>query len=189
MTFAEPEEEMYSYVNVVQRVAKQFFSFAKHHPGSARQKHTQPGKRNLADRCSTSDQERLSDASVTEKDGCKNGKTTQESTKTSGGCNAGCCNATNNYLKDIKKRRLEETTAAMRKSVSLSDILHTLVSVSSLKEVTGDSDSWPGSTAWVLRRYMQPLEPRALTRGQTFPELKKNLHNKRGSSTDPHITA
>ena len=33
----------------IQRAAKKFFCFAKHHPGSARQKYTQPGKRNLAD--------------------------------------------------------------------------------------------------------------------------------------------
>ena len=35
----------------IQRAAKKFFCFAKHHPGSARQKYTQPGKRNLADLC------------------------------------------------------------------------------------------------------------------------------------------
>ena len=33
----------------VQRSAEKFFCFAKHHPGSARQKYTQPGKQNLAD--------------------------------------------------------------------------------------------------------------------------------------------
>ena len=38
-----------------QRVAKKFFCFAKHHPGSARQKYTQPGKRNLADPCRADD--------------------------------------------------------------------------------------------------------------------------------------
>ena len=37
--------------NNVQRSATKFFCFAKHHPGSARQKYTQPGKRNLADLC------------------------------------------------------------------------------------------------------------------------------------------
>ena len=36
----------------VQRSAEKFFCFAKHHPGSARQKYTQPGKRDLADLCS-----------------------------------------------------------------------------------------------------------------------------------------
>ena len=35
----------------VQRSAKKFFCFAKHDPGNARQKFTQPGKRNLADIC------------------------------------------------------------------------------------------------------------------------------------------
>ena len=35
----------------VQRAAKFSFCFAKHHPGSAKQKYTQPGKRNLADLC------------------------------------------------------------------------------------------------------------------------------------------
>ena len=35
----------------VQRSAKKFFCFAKHDPGIARQKYTQPGKRNLADLC------------------------------------------------------------------------------------------------------------------------------------------
>ena len=37
----------------LQRAAKFFFCFAKHHPGSARQKYTQPGKRNLAALCSS----------------------------------------------------------------------------------------------------------------------------------------
>ena len=36
---------------VVQRSAKKFFCFAKHHPASARQKYKQPSKRNLADLC------------------------------------------------------------------------------------------------------------------------------------------
>ena len=35
----------------IQRSAKKFFCFAKHDPGSARQKYTQPGKKNLADLC------------------------------------------------------------------------------------------------------------------------------------------
>ena len=37
----------------IQRAAKKFFCFAKHHLGSAGQKYTQPGKMNLADLCIT----------------------------------------------------------------------------------------------------------------------------------------
>ena len=37
------------YYYLIQRWAKKFFCFTKHHPGSARQKYTQPGKWNLAD--------------------------------------------------------------------------------------------------------------------------------------------
>ena len=47
------QEQEQTSRNHVQRSAKKFFCFAKHHPGSARQKYTQPGKRNLADLCSS----------------------------------------------------------------------------------------------------------------------------------------
>ena len=40
-----------SSIKGVQRSTKKFFCFAKHDPGSARQKQTQPGKGNLADLC------------------------------------------------------------------------------------------------------------------------------------------
>ena len=39
------------FLYTVQRLAKKFFCFAKHHPGRARQKDTQPGKRSVADLC------------------------------------------------------------------------------------------------------------------------------------------